>query len=665
MWHKLPLPEYINDPLRMEQVCREIRDTKLCGLDTETTGLNLMKDHVLFWSLCPSLDVRYCLSRDMLEILSKELGNDESITWVMSNANFDNCMLANSGVPLLRGDIHCTQVMDWLHDENRFGRHGLKDIAMDHIRLNMRSFKSVFEKQRGETYQDTLIRMMENDPKNAIDYASLDALASLATYKYLKKELENEYLFNGINLWNYYRNLEAPYSKVLYHNIRRGLMIDVGWLKEIGKPINDELNAIQRKINKAAGFEINPRSPKQLIDLFINRLGKEPIAHTSGGASGDRKPSVDEKVLKIWAKDTKVAADILEYRSLEKIRGTYIDGMVKRLSPDGRIHTMINQHIAVTGRITSSDPNLHNIPRPGSDIWALRGAFMPDDGYVLMAADYEQLEMRILAHLANDEKMKQVIWNGWDIHTGTASIMYEKPYDEIVEAKFLSGWLKNDGVPKKDWPAWISLYLAHRQDSKSIGFGIVYGEGDAALARKLGCSKEEATAKKEKFFSQFPGIQRFIELTHLECRSNLEVHTVLGRKRRLPDADSKWWPAYYDYRKRVKVPERPGEFAARALRQDVNSRIQGSAAEIAKLSQIKCEADERLRSLGVRQLLQIHDEILFEVPKEAVKEASVIVKEIMSKPYDDVPERFGLDFRELSIPLGVDIGVGEAWSEAH
>lgn len=473
MWHKVPVPEWVDDPTRMLQICREIRDTKLCALDTETTGKDdWMKDFVLYWSLCPRPEVRYCLSATMLDIFNEELAHDPSITWVMTNANFDNSMLLNSGVDHLAGPVHCTLVMDWLYDENRTGRHGLKQTAKDHLQLRMDEFKTVFKKQKNESYQDTLMRIMRDDPEQAIGYASMDAYATLAVYNYLKQELMAQHTVTGVTLWDIFERIEAPYSKVLLRNMRRGVMVNQDHLRNMRGPLTERMESVLFRFNKLAGQEVNLNSPKQLVELFINKLGKKPLKWTSGGKSGIRQPSVDENVLSIWAEEgDEFATLLMEYRGLAKVLGTYVDGMLKRVGPDSRIHPVLNQHIVVTGRLSSTNPSLLNIPRPDDDIWGLRSAFVARPGYVLVAVDYAQLEMRLLAHLSGDENMRDVIRKGWDIHGGTGSMMYGVPYEEIEEAKFLKDWLAEDKIPRERWPEWVPQYVAYRQTAKAIGFG--------------------------------------------------------------------------------------------------------------------------------------------------------------------------------------------------
>lgn len=875
-WHLAPEPEMIKTPERMLQVCRHIRDTGIAGLDTETTGLDLARDHVLFWSLAPDMRSRYCLTRQMLPIFRDEMGDDPNIIWVMTNANFDNNMLANSGVPLLAGPIYCTLVEDWLCNENRL--HGLKDVALDHLGLNMRKFKEVFKRQRNETYQDTLLRMMEEQPEEAIDYASMDAWASLGVHKFLQPRLEQIRTSTGITMWDLFVNIEVPFTRVLYNCVRRGVMVDIGWLEEIREPISRDMDKIQFKFNKIAGEEVNLNSPMQLCKIFIEKLGYKPVKWTSGGASGNKQPSVDESVLSIWAENgDELAGLVLKFRGLSKTRGTYVDGMIERCDSKLRIHPMLTQAVTVTGRVSSRDPNLQTIPRPANDVYGLRSAFMPGTGYTLGASDYRQLEMRLLAQMSCDPRMQRVIRDGWDIHMGTASVMYGVPYEKIVAAKKKAGKLEKAKVPLDKWPEDVLLLTGYRQTAKAIGFGqqrgrnkicskrgilsvekhkaipccaarrsvstcdrnailngipvfiglgshshkrsltrqvksvgfgvwqrpsfvsivkerpgeqgtvkngarraakntiydharkdgaeltrrrgtirkargtitgeverlrpttrrlltqrmephvcaavsreyssttrtkivqtrtpttwkscvnavirsrfitahrtsrstlqrysqcpwkqgnntINYGKGDRALAADLGITKEEAAERRREYFAPYPKVEKFIDFTHRYCREYQEVSTILGRKRRLPEANHDWYEGFYSQKQAQWVPERPGPIAARALRQDVSSIVQGSAADVVRLAQIECEQSEELRALGVRQILQIHDEILFEIPAEYLKESCEVIKDIMERPFWNLPERLGLEFRELSVPLDVDIGHGEAWSEAH
>lgn len=480
---EMPIPELISTPERMLQVCRQIKDTGICALDTETTGLNVMKDIILFWSLCPNLNERFCLTRDMIPIFEQEVSRNPNIIWIMTKANYDTNILVNSGVPTMAGPVHCTLVMDWLHNENRLGRHGLKETALDHLGLNMRQFKSVFKKRAKETYQDTLLRMWDQERDNAIDYASMDAWSSLAVWRYLKKKLMDEPTVGGINLWDIFVNIEVPYTKVLHNCIRRGIMVDVGYLEDRKAPIDADLKKLARNINKIVGREINPLSPKELQKIFFEELGYTPVKYTSGGQSGNRRPSLDESTLKVFSSQGDPLSNlILDYRGLIKTKSTYIDGMIKCCDSHYRIHPTLNQHIVVTGRLSSVNPSLLNLPRPDEDEYQIRGAFMPDSDYTIVAGDYKQVEMRLLAVFANDKKMQEVIKNGWDIHMGTASIMFGVPYEEIVKAKKAASKLEKDKTPREKWPERVKELMGYRQTSKTIGFGQQRG-------RKETCSK--------------------------------------------------------------------------------------------------------------------------------------------------------------------------------
>ena len=678
MWHKLPLPEWIDAPERMLRVCREIKDLGRTALDTETTGLDTRRDYVKFWSLCPQPGVRYCLSADMLQILNQELGQDPDITWIFTNAVYDTQVMENTGIPLFAGKIHCTIIMDTLHDENREGFHGLKACARDHLKLNMNEFKGVFEPKKGESLPEAMDRIMKHAPEKAIDYASMDAWASLGVHDWLKDQLEAFQCPTGITLMDYFTKLEAPYTKVLHRMMRRGVMTSREHFENLRVPLERDMADLSRQLARIAGREININSHPQVRKLLFDQqdgLGLRPIKWSSGGRSGIRQPSTDEETLEILAEEKKIeeAQIILRFRSLSKTYGTYVKGILKFIREDDRIYTSIKQNKR-TGRISSTQPNLTNLPRPEEDKYVIRGGFIAPPGRRIKAVDYAQIEMRGMAHLSQDENMIDVICRGWDIHGGTASISYGIPYEEIVEAKKIISRMKKEKVPQAEWPAWAADYVQKRQNSKATGFGLNYGEGINALAEKLGITKEAAKQVVEDYFRPYPGVRAFIEDTHHQASTEGIVYTLLGRPRRLPDAVSDWIPAHTTRYGRY-VPKRPGKFGARALRQDVNSRIQGTAAEILKLAQLRLEGmgefasrdAELLRALGARQLLQVHDEIVLEEEDNdnIAAEVDRCLIRLMEHPLDDVPELIGVDIRKLSVPLTVDISHGYNYAEAH
>jgi len=484
MWQQLPEPEWVSTPERTLQVCREIRDWRQCAIDTETTGLDRQKDFVKFWSLCPHPGVRYCLPASMLPVFSAELVANPYITWILTNATFDTAMLENSGVPLFAGPIRCTIVMDWMFDENRVGRHGLKQSAKDHLQLTMKEFTEVFPKDRGESISDAMDRLMEMDPAAGIDYASMDAWASLGVHNFLEAELSRQYTYYGASLLDVFREIEVPYTKLLHIMQRRGVPASEQYLLTLKEPLERDVALARREFTRIVGREVNLNSPKQLQKVFLDDLGLPPLKWTKGGASGKRQPSVDEDVLVRYAADGVEAAIVLmKHRKLDKMLGTYVIGLLSRLGADSRIYTSILQHGTRTGRISSREPNLTNLPRPDSDEYALRGAIVAPNGRRLKAADYGQMEQRVLADLSGDENMCSVISRGWDIHMGTASVMYDVPYEELVAAKKQAGKMEHDKIPKDRWPQRVTYLMLLRQIAKAIGFGQHTGRRETCSKR--------------------------------------------------------------------------------------------------------------------------------------------------------------------------------------
>ena len=648
----VPPVTWVDTPEDFMKFARHVRDTGESALDTETTGLDRSKDYVLFWSACPEENTRYCFSREMLPLWDAELAKNLDIKWYFTNQTYDFAMLLNSGVGVPLGDSYCTLAMDWLLDENRQGRHGLKETAWDYLELNMREFKEAFKgKKKGESYHERLLRAMDEEFESATSYASLDAWATFRVFHEIKRRLMKEYSMDGMCLWNYFEEVEMPFTRVLHNCCRRGVMVDLGYLEELSPKIEADIVKIQKQLNKIADREINPNSPKQLQYLFFDKLGLKPIKMTKGGTSGNRQPSTDESCLSAWAEDGIEAAELLiRHRELAKMKGTYVDGLSKWVDKNLRIHPTLTQHVTVTGRLSSVDPNLQNIPRAGTDKFGIRSAFMPKDGCLLLVLDYEQLEMRLLAHYAQDANMIDVIRKGWDIHTGTAALMFGYEYEEIKAAL-----KKNKLATKDDRVILTALEIAmcfSRQASKSIGFGINYGEGPKKLAKTLGVSIQRAKELMAQYFEPYPAVQDFINGVHAYILDHAKVETILGRPRRFHELVA--IGKMLDTRSRWNLPGTAKMNLARAERQSLNSVIQGSAADVAKMAMIKCEFDPRLAQLGVEMLLQVHDELLFEVPEENADEAMKIIIEIMEHPFNE----------DLLVPLAVDGGRGYAWSEA-
>lgn len=653
MLQDVPPYEYIDTGEKMEKVVKHIQDTGEAALDTETTGLDRRNDYVLFWSLCADERSRYCLSDAMLPIYDQELAKDSNIKWMFTNQTFDFSMLENSGTCVPVGKSYCTLAMDWLRDENRQGQHGLKETAWDYLELHMPSFKETFPgRKRTESFPDRMCRGFEEDPDKAMSYASMDAWATFRVFHKIKKDLEHMESRDGMNYWDYFEDVEVPFTRVLHDCCRRGIMVDVGYLDELAPQIQGEMDEFQKKVNREAGREVNLRSTPQLRELLFNQMGLHPVSYTKGGSSGNKQPSTDVNTLKEFAgQGIQVAKDILAYRELQKTKGTYVDGLRKWVDHDLRIHPTMTQHVTVTGRLSSVDPNLQNIPVPARDRFGLRSAFMPKQDHVLVVVDYEQLEMRLLAHIAQEQNMIDVIHRGWDIHAGTGSLMFGHPYDEIMAAgkrkKHIAA-LQEKNLQFAPLTVLEKELCYARSAGKALGFGLNYGKGAAALAVDLGVSKAEAEMLIEKYFQPYPQIREFMDDTHYLASTEGMVETICGRPRRFPELLELG---------RVPWRQLSGTnrmLRARALRQDVNSRIQGSAADVAKLAMIHTNNDIELINLGVELLLQVHDELIFEVPEETVAEAIPIIVDLMEHPFQE----------DLLVPLSCDYGQGYSWASA-
>ena len=451
---------YVDEPKGMFKFIDHVRSTKECALDTETTGLNRWKDHILVWSACPDLETRYCFSRDMLALYDMDLAHDPEISWYFTNQTFDFCMFNNSGVSPPDGPSYCTLAMDWLYDENNRGFHGLKETAKKYLGLSMTEFKEQFKKKQKETYQDAFLRVLHDDFDSAIDYASTDAWATFRVFKYLQEELKKQTTRAGLNLWDHFESIEMPFTRVLYNMIRRGIMVDEGYLSGLAPKMEKDLLLMEKAICKIAGKEINIRSPKQLQWLIYDQLKIPPGKKTKGGSL-----STDEETLeKLAGEGIEACSRIMEHRSLSKTHGTYVVGLSKWVDPNLRIHTTLTQHVAVTGRLSSVEPNLMNIPRPDNDKYKLREAFIPKEGYTLICLDFKQIEMRIIAHMSQDPQMIGVINRGWDIHAGTACVMFGYDYDTLLAALKKK---KKDQILTDD----EEVMCFGRFAAKTIGFG--------------------------------------------------------------------------------------------------------------------------------------------------------------------------------------------------
>jgi DNA polymerase-1 len=436
------------------------------------------------------------------------------------------------------------------------------------------------------------VLVLPNEDENAV---AQQALAVYRAWPVLQAELQEQ------GMGDLFYSLELPLSSVLAGMELAGVKLDVSQLDAMSSEFGRQLGRLTNEIYDLAGQSFNINSPRQLGVILFEKMKLPVVKKTKTGYS------TDAAVLEELALYHEIAAKLLEYRQLLKLKSTYIDGLRALGLATGKVHTTYNQTITATGRLSSTEPNLQNIPIRMELGRKIRRAFVPSEpDWLIMAADYSQIELRILAHMSGDEKLLEAFSRGEDIHARTASEVFGVPQDEITPD------------------------LRHR--AKGVNFGIVYGITDFGLARDIGVSREEAAVYIENYFRQYPDVRRFIQETIAAARDRGWVETLFKRRRYLPDLLS-------------------GNRQIRSFgeRTAVNTPIQGTAADIIKLAMLRIDQSLRERGLLARMLLQVHDELVFEFPKQEQRELINLVREGMERAV------------ELDVPLDVDIEIGPNW----
>ncbi|MBI2221106.1 MAG: DNA polymerase I [Acidobacteria bacterium] len=517
---------------------------------------------------------------------------DESVGKVGHDLKFDAIVLARHGVTL-RGLETDTMIASYLIDATR-SAHRLEDLALEHA-----SYKALSEEDVcGRGAKSVSIASLP--PDAALDYAAerADLAAQLAPM--LRGLLEKESL-DGV-----YRTLELPLIPVLVDIEQAGIRVDATRLASQAQRVEQELATRSAQIFEVAGGEFNINSPKQLSEILFDKLQLPALKRT--GKS--KTPSTAVEVLEELALAHELPRMILEWRALMKLKGTYIDALPQLIHPHtGRVHTCFNQAVAATGRLSSSDPNLQNIPIRTELGREIRAAFVADPGHVLISADYSQIELRVLAHLSGDAALVEAFRNGEDIHDRTA----------------LKVFGADSGLGR----------LELRRRAKIINYALLYGKTAFTLAKDIGVPQAAAQAFIDAYFAGFPSVRQFIDATLEEGRRTGVVRTMFGRRRLVPELTS-----------------RNGQVRSAAERVAVNLPIQGSAADILKRAMIDVHAAVRGAGLPARMILTVHDELLLETAHGAAEEVAAVVRERMEHAV------------ALNVPLTVDVGIGENWKEA-
>jgi DNA polymerase I-like protein with 3'-5' exonuclease and polymerase domains len=675
----LPPPEVAETPEQAAPILNHLMNRGgLISIDTETTGLDVMRDRVLFWSMATE-SRRWCFPVDLL-LFFDPLFQRRDVSWALANAKYDMHLLCNMGTGLM-GPCWDIVPMDAMEDDTR--SHGLKDQAEHSYGADWGDFKDLFLDAEylsdlldfdRDTYRwfkslgvgDKLLRVHAERPDIVEDYASCDAYFTHLRCMDLRKALDAEELATNMvpgmsTLLDYYETIELPFTKTLWRMERAGIDIDVRQAKKVSGPLKDGIRAAENRIHKTAGTKFNITSTEELREiLFADRwFGLKPISYTAGGKT-DPKPSTDEKSLKILrdrvnngSQEQLFLDSLLSYRKLVKLHGTYVADLIKpvrplgapaldtyskRIGPDGRIHCRFNQAGARTSRLSSSGPNLQNIPIRGEFGSMLRAIFTapPDDALIVL--DYPQIEFRVAAVLAEEEKMLEAIRKGWDIHSSNANDMYaDADYDKILEARH-----KKD-TDKTSLTVEDKQQLKYRDGAKTAGLGTMYGEGPKKMAGQLGISVDAASELIETFFTTFRKLGAYIEETKDYAHHFEYTYTMLGRKRRL-------------HRINNTVA---GGIAAAEERQAFNTVIQGSSAEMLKLAMLQLDAHEEFQELGGVLRLTVHDELVSSSDKQHAERCYEIKKSVMADPY-----RWGPIQLAYPVPVDPDGSIGFRWSEA-
>ena len=525
----------------------------------------------------------------------KPVLEDEKIAKVGHDLKFDAIVLARHGIAL--GGIETdTMIGSYLYDATR-SSHPLEDLAIEHA-----GYKALREEDvcgRGAK----AVSFASIPVQTALDFAGERADLALQLSTILRDLLRRD------GLDKLYEEIERPLIPVLAHIEQAGVRIDTSALAAQGANLERELDRLAERVYAMAGEEFNINSPKKLSEVLFDKLGMR--TETIRRTTKTKAQSTAFEVLEELALTHELPRRVLEWRSLQKLKGTYIDALPLLVNPEtGRVHTCFNQAVASTGRLSSSDPNLQNIPIRTQIGREIRRAFVAEPGNVLISADYSQIELRVLAHMSGDEALIDAFNRGEDIHDRTA----------------LKVFGTNSGLSEHEL----------RRRAKIINYALLYGKQAFTLAKDIGVSRQEAQAFIDAYFAGFPAVRRFIDRTLEDARASGVVKTMWGRRRLVPDLNSK-----------------NGQIRGRAEREAVNLPIQGTAADILKRAMIDVhEALPHVADGRARMILTVHDELLFEAPRETAEETAAAVKRLMENAVT------------LKVPLTVDVGTGENWNDA-
>ena len=599
--------ETVLDEASLNSWLARLEKAELICVDTETTSLEYMQAELvgLSFALTPGeacyIPVAHNypgapdqLSRELVLKKLKPLLENPRLAKLGQHIKYDMNVLANYGIQL-QGAAFDTMLESYVFNSTAT-RHDMDSMAKHYLNESTISFEEVAGKGAKQLTFDQV------PLEQAAPYAAEDADITLRLHQTLWPQLSQ---LAGPR--HVFQDIEMPLVPVLSRMERLGVRIDSKMLAQQSKELAQRLQALEEQAYAIAGHPFNIGSPKQIGEIFFDELGLPVISKTPKGA-----PSTAEAVLQELAdRGHDLPKVILEHRGLAKLRSTYTDKLPQMIDRHtGRVHTSYHQAVAATGRLSSSDPNLQNIPARTEEGRRIRQAFVPEPGYRMVAADYSQIELRIMAHLSGDAALLSAFAAGKDIHRATAAEVFGVALD-AVDAE-------------------------QRRSAKAINFGLIYGMSAFGLAKQLGVDRSIAQEYIQLYFERYPGVQDFMERTRKDAHEVGFVETVLGRRLYLPDINA-----------------RNGQLRAAAERTAINAPMQGTASDIIKRAMIAVDDWIRRENQPVRMIMQVHDELVFEVREDSVAAASATIRALMEGA------------AELKVPLLVDVGVGDNWDEAH
>ncbi len=590
---------------QLDQWIATIDAAGLTAVDTETTSLDAMQAELVGISLCCTpgraayipvahnyQDAPAQLAREHVLARLKPWLEDATKPKLGQHLKYDSHIFANYGIALA-GVQHDTLLESYVFESHR--THDMDSLAARHLERKTITFAEVCGKGASQ------IGFNEVAIDRATEYAAEDAEVTLALHHAMWPQIEHDDKLRFI-----YEKIEVPTSVVLQKIERNGVLINSEILGQQSHDLGRRMLEIEQQAYALAGQPFNLNSPKQLGEILFGKLELPVVKKTASGA-----PSTDEEVLQKLAEDYPLPKVLLDYRGLSKLKSTYTDKLPKMINPvTGRVHTNYAQAVAVTGRLASNDPNLQNIPIRTAEGRRIREAFVAPEGSVIVSADYSQIELRIMAHISEDENMLKAFANNEDIHRATAAEIFGIAPEQVESEQ--------------------------RRYAKVINFGLIYGMSAFGLAGNLGIERSAAQMYIDKYFQRFAGVKRYMDETRLQAKARGYVETVFGRRLWLPEINS------------PNGPRRQG-----AERAAINAPMQGTAADLIKLAMIAVQGWLETSGLKTRMIMQVHDELVLEVPQQEL----ALVREKLPELMKNVAE--------LKVPLLAEVGIGKNWDEAH